>query len=69
MIDSLSQSLDDTDIKIRSWNINGIGQTGMQLGAFILGAGILLGLGGGKFPLTLVGILGSLNGSLSIHIW
>lgn len=56
LVSTLSQSLDDVDAKVRSWNGNGMGQTWMPLGALILGSGILLGREGG-------GILSILAGS------
>lgn len=59
MVSTLSQSLDDVDVKIRSWNGNGMGQTWMPLGALILGFGILLGREGGGILSILVGVFGS----------
>lgn len=58
MVDILSQSLNDVDVKVRSWNQNGMGQTWMPLGALILGSGILLGREGGKIILIPVGVFG-----------
>lgn len=59
MFGTLSQSLDDVDVKIRSWNGNVMGQTWMPLGALIFGFGILLGREGGGILSILVGASGS----------
>lgn len=59
MFGTVSQSLDDIDVKIQSWNRNGMGQTWMPLGALILGSGILLGREGGGIVLILAGAIGS----------
>lgn len=55
----LSKSLDEADMKIRSWSMNSMGQAWIQLGILILGLGILLSKEGSKVVLMFVGVLGS----------
>lgn len=59
MVGTLGQSLDDINVKVQSWNRNGMGQTWMPLGALILGSGILLGREGGRIVLVLAGAISS----------